>query len=71
MQYPSQLSKGPVSVIVMPLSSLVSMHPRRRNDYRMSYRNPVAVDPAGAHAMKIPETREPTHAPSTTKQSVS
>jgi len=27
------------------------MHPRRRSSYRMSYRNPVAVDPSGAHAM--------------------
>jgi len=35
-----------------------SMHPRRRNDYRMSYRNPVAIDPAGAHTMETPATHE-------------
>jgi len=47
------------------------MHPRRRNGYRMSYKNPVAIDPARAHAMKIPGTHEPVHAPSTARKPVS
>jgi len=34
------------------------MHPRRRNGYRMSYRNPVAADPARAPTMEIPGARE-------------
>jgi len=35
------------------------MHPRRRNGYRSSYKNPVAADPARAPAMEIPGAREP------------
>ena len=34
------------------------MHPRRRSDYRISYRNPVAVDPARAYAMKAPASHK-------------
>ena len=34
------------------------MHPRRRNGYRISYRNPVAVDPARAYTMKAPATHK-------------
>ena len=35
-----------------------NMHPRRRNGYKMSYKNPVAADPAGAHAMETPAAHE-------------
>ena len=35
-------------------SNYVIMHHRRRNGYRMSYRNLVAANPAGAHTMETP-----------------
>jgi len=28
------------------------MYPRRGSSYRMSYRNPIAADPSGAHTME-------------------
>ena len=56
MQYPSQLSRGPVSVIVIPLSSSFSMHPRRKNCYRTSCRSPVTVKPARVHTIPPPAT---------------
>lgn len=54
MQYLSKPSEGPAIMIVMPPSSPFSMHPRRKNCYRTSYRNPVAVQPARMYTIKTP-----------------
>ena len=56
MHYLSKPSEGPVIVTMVHRIHSFSMHPRRRNGYRTSYRNPVAVHPARVYTLKSPTT---------------
>ena len=49
--YPSKPSMSSMSMIVGPLPSSCSMHPRRKNCYRTSCRSPVTVKPARVHTI--------------------
>jgi len=45
--------KAPIGPFIHEYSlAHFSMHPRRRNKYKMSYKNPLAADPSGAHTME-------------------
>lgn len=46
------LDSSSTKSFISSIALLVSLHPRRRNSYRTSYRNPVTTDPSGRHTLE-------------------